>query len=90
MYIQLLELLLWARKFCMSITVSRGIFLLVKLLLDHIWKGHDFQIRAHWEPNTVVIFDNRVVGHTAILDFDTTDSRLIIRASARVRDQFLT
>lgn len=56
---------------------------LLNFLLDHIWKGHDFQIRAHWEPNTVVIFDNRVVGHTAILDFDTTDSRLIIRASAR-------
>lgn len=56
---------------------------LLKFLLDHIWKGHDFQIRAHWEPNTVVIFDNRVVAHSAILDFDTTDSRLIIRSSAR-------
>lgn len=56
---------------------------LLKFLLDHIWKGHDFQIRAHWEPNTVVIFDNRVVAHAAILDFDTSDPRVIIRASAR-------
>ena len=52
MCIQLLELLLWARKFCMSITVSleelrvkrRGIFLLVKLLLDHIWKVMTFKL----------------------------------------------
>ncbi|RCK64419.1 Alpha-ketoglutarate-dependent sulfonate dioxygenase [Candida viswanathii] len=56
---------------------------LLKFLLEHVWKGHDFQIRAHWEPNTVVLFDNRVVSHSAILDFDTTDRRLIIRAAAR-------
>ncbi|EMG50423.1 JLP1 Alpha-ketoglutarate-dependent sulfonate dioxygenase [Candida maltosa Xu316] len=56
---------------------------LLKFLLDHVSKGHDFQIRVNWKPNTVVIFDNRVVSHSAILDFDTSDSRLIIRTAAR-------
>lgn len=52
-------------------------------MLDHVNNGHDFQIRVNWQPGTVVIFDNRIVSHSAILDFDTTDSRLIIRAAAR-------
>lgn len=56
---------------------------LLKFLLDHVNNGHDFQIRVNWQPGTVVIFDNRIVSHSAILDFDTTDSRLIIRAASR-------
>ncbi|KAI5961154.1 hypothetical protein CANMA_003928 [Candida margitis] len=56
---------------------------LLKFLLDHVNNGHDFQVRVNWQPGTVVIFDNRIVSHSAILDFDTTDSRLIIRAAAR-------
>ena len=29
---------------------------LLKFLFDHIAKGADFQIRAHYEPGTVVIW----------------------------------
>jgi sulfonate dioxygenase len=32
---------------------------LIKYLMDHISKGHDYQIRLQWKPKTVVIFDNR-------------------------------
>lgn len=32
---------------------------LLKFLIDHITKGHDFQVRLSWKPKTVVIFDNR-------------------------------
>ncbi|CAK9439226.1 uncharacterized protein LODBEIA_P34500 [Lodderomyces beijingensis] len=56
---------------------------LLNFLFNHIRNGHDFQIRVNWQPNTVVVFDNRIVGHAAILDFDTTDRRLIIRSAAR-------
>ncbi|RLV91505.1 Alpha-ketoglutarate-dependent sulfonate dioxygenase [Spathaspora sp. JA1] len=56
---------------------------ILNFLFDHVAKSHDLQIRANWEKNTVVVFDNRVVNHSAILDFDTTESRLIARASAQ-------
>ncbi|EGW35397.1 uncharacterized protein SPAPADRAFT_58613 [Spathaspora passalidarum NRRL Y-27907] len=56
---------------------------LLNFLFDHVAKAHDLQIRANWEKDTVVVFDNRVVNHSAILDFDTTESRLIARSSAQ-------
>ncbi|KAI5967027.1 uncharacterized protein KGF55_000437 [Candida pseudojiufengensis] len=56
---------------------------LLKFLLDHISGGHDFQIRVNWKPNSVVVWDNRISSHSAILDFDTNEPRLIIRAAAR-------
>jgi sulfonate dioxygenase len=33
--------------------------LLIKFLVDHIIKGHDFQVRLNWKPRSVVMFDNR-------------------------------
>lgn len=33
--------------------------LLVKFLIDHISKGHDFQCRVQWEKHSVVMFDGR-------------------------------
>ncbi|EGW32747.1 uncharacterized protein SPAPADRAFT_70744 [Spathaspora passalidarum NRRL Y-27907] len=56
---------------------------ILDFLFDHVAKAHDLQIRANWEKNTVVVFDNRIVNHSAIVDFDTTESRLIARASAQ-------
>jgi sulfonate dioxygenase len=32
---------------------------LLKYLMDHISRGHDFQVRLQWKPRTVVMFDNR-------------------------------
>lgn len=43
---------------------------LLKYLMDHVSKGHDFQIRLNWKPKTVVIFDNRTICHTATIDYD--------------------
>lgn len=48
---------------------------LLTFLFDHIAKSHDLQARAKWEPNTVVVWDNRRVLHTAILDWDNTTTR---------------
>ncbi|KAA8913360.1 hypothetical protein FN846DRAFT_772165 [Sphaerosporella brunnea] len=43
---------------------------LLKYLMDHVSRGHDFQIRLQWKPKTVVIFDNRSTIHTATVDYD--------------------
>ncbi|CAI5758707.1 unnamed protein product [Candida verbasci] len=58
---------------------------LLNFLYDHVTKGLDFQIRVNWKPNTVVVFDNRIVSHSAILDFNSSDenARLIVRIAAK-------
>ncbi|KAJ7061048.1 TauD-domain-containing protein [Mycena amicta] len=38
-------------------------------LLTHIVESHDVQVRVHWQPRTVVMFDNRSTLHTAVIDY---------------------
>jgi len=52
---------------------------LLKFLYDHISKGSDFQIRARYEPGTVVVWDNRVTAHSATPDFSPTFRRHAVR-----------
>ncbi|EGV64029.1 alpha-ketoglutarate-dependent sulfonate dioxygenase [Yamadazyma tenuis] len=53
---------------------------LLAFLYDHIANSHDLQARAHYEANTVVIWDNRRVVHTAVNDWDDTDAtRIAVR-----------
>jgi sulfonate dioxygenase len=42
---------------------------ILKFLYDHIAYGADFQTRVKWAEGTVVVWDNRVTGHSAILDW---------------------
>ncbi|KAL8781840.1 MAG: hypothetical protein Q9213_005842 [Squamulea squamosa] len=42
---------------------------LLKFLYDHIGFGADFQARVKWSKGSVVVWDNRVTGHSATLDF---------------------
>jgi len=48
---------------------------LLKFLWDHIAKGSDFQIRANYEPGTVVVWDNRLTAHSATPDWDVHQER---------------
>lgn len=48
---------------------------LLNFLYKHIEESHDLQLRANWEPNSVVIWDNRRTVHSAIIDWDTPVSR---------------
>lgn len=48
--------------------------LLLNFFYNLLSSSVDLQVRASWEPNTVVVWDNRRAVHTAILDFDTTES----------------
>jgi taurine dioxygenase len=42
---------------------------LLKMLYDHVVYSVEAQIRIHWQPNTVVFWDNRVVQHRASWDY---------------------
>ncbi|KAG2742198.1 TauD-domain-containing protein [Suillus brevipes Sb2] len=39
------------------------------VLFHQVAKNVDFQVRFHWEPNSIAFWDNRIVTHTATLDF---------------------
>lgn len=57
---------------------------LLELLYSHIERGHDFQVRMRWKPRTVVLWDNRITTHSAIMDYGTTGLR---RHGARITPQ---
>ncbi len=42
---------------------------LLDMLFEHVARGINFQIRIHWQPNTVVFWDNRCVQHHAAWDY---------------------
>ncbi|ERF69736.1 hypothetical protein EPUS_07562 [Endocarpon pusillum Z07020] len=52
---------------------------LLKFLYDHIALSQDLQARVKWAPGTVVVWDNRVTAHSAILDWETGARRHIAR-----------
>ncbi|EJD04643.1 alpha-ketoglutarate catabolism dioxygenase [Fomitiporia mediterranea MF3/22] len=52
---------------------------LLDFLFEHISKGADFQIRASYEPGTVVVWDNRVTCHSATGDFPRDERRHAVR-----------
>jgi sulfonate dioxygenase len=57
---------------------------LLKFLYDHIDKSGDLQARVKWTPNTVVLWDNRVTAHSAIVDYGESKER---RHGARITPQ---
>ncbi|KAF9452584.1 TauD-domain-containing protein [Macrolepiota fuliginosa MF-IS2] len=57
---------------------------ILKFLFDHIDKSADNQARVKWRPHTVVLWDNRITAHTAIVDFKETGER---RHGARITPQ---
>ncbi|KAF8168232.1 TauD-domain-containing protein [Crassisporium funariophilum] len=57
---------------------------ILKFLYDHIDKSADNQARVKWRPNTVVLWDNRITAHSAIVDFKETGEA---RHGARITPQ---
>ncbi|KAG8867896.1 hypothetical protein FRB97_002895, partial [Tulasnella sp. 331] len=57
---------------------------ILELLYSHIEKGADFQARIRWRPRTVVLWDNRVTAHSAVVDFISKGER---RHGARITPQ---
>ncbi|KAI0060155.1 alpha-ketoglutarate-dependent taurine dioxygenase [Artomyces pyxidatus] len=56
---------------------------LLKFLFDHMTKGADFQVRATYEPGTVVVWDNRVVLHSGTTDSLTSERRHAVRLASQ-------
>ncbi|RAK96195.1 TauD/TfdA dioxygenase family protein [Aspergillus ibericus CBS 121593] len=48
---------------------------LLKFLYDHIALSQDLQARVRWRPGTVVVWDNRVVTHSALFDWEDGQRR---------------
>ncbi|GLB36478.1 putative taurine catabolism dioxygenase TauD, TfdA family protein [Lyophyllum shimeji] len=57
---------------------------ILKFLFDHIDKSSDNQARVKWQPNTVVLWDNRITAHSAIIDYKDSRER---RHGARITPQ---
>ncbi|AJV46489.1 BPK_HP2_G0032770.mRNA.1.CDS.1 [Saccharomyces cerevisiae] len=43
---------------------------LLNFLYNLVESSHDLQLRAKWEPHSVVIWDNRRVQHSAVIDWE--------------------
>ena len=58
---------------------------ILDFLYEHI-KSPEFQVRLRWNPGDVVFWDNRVVQHYAVPDYQ--DRRLLHRISILPRGQY--
>lgn len=63
---------------------------LLTFLYDHIAKGQDFQARVKWAKGTVVVWDNRVTAHSALLDWDDGARRHLARITPQAEAPFET
>ena len=55
---------------------------ILNFLYDHIDRSIDSQVRARWEPNTVVLWDNRVTAHVGELPvFRSYDASCILQSA---------
>ncbi|KAI9843849.1 MAG: hypothetical protein M1838_002437 [Thelocarpon superellum] len=61
---------------------------LLKFLYDHIALGQDFQVRVKWAPGTVVVWDNRVTAHSAVLDWHNGQRRHLARLTPQAEPPF--
>ncbi|KAF2435857.1 TauD-domain-containing protein [Tothia fuscella] len=63
---------------------------LLNFLYDHVAKGQDFQARVKWAPKTVVVWDNRVTAHSALLDWEDGQRRHLARITPQAEQPFET
>ncbi|KAH6896574.1 hypothetical protein B0T10DRAFT_602023 [Thelonectria olida] len=63
---------------------------ILNFLYEHIAWGADFHTRVKWEEGTVVVWDNRVVQHTAIVDWKTGQRRHLARITPQAERPYET
>jgi sulfonate dioxygenase len=63
---------------------------ILKFLYDHLAYGADFQARVKWEERTVVVWDNRVTQHSALIDWKDGQRRHLARITPQAERPFET
>lgn len=63
---------------------------LLAFLYAHIARGIDYQARVKWAPGTVVVWDNRVTAHSAIIDWTTGERRHLARIQPQAERPYET
>ncbi|EGS21234.1 putative alpha-ketoglutarate-dependent protein [Thermochaetoides thermophila DSM 1495] len=63
---------------------------ILKFLYDHLAYGADFQARIKWEERTVVVWDNRVTQHSALVDWKDGARRHLARITPQAEVPFET
>ncbi|KAJ9241040.1 hypothetical protein DTO169E5_3735 [Paecilomyces variotii] len=63
---------------------------LLGFLLNHVGRGIDYQVRVRWAPKTVVVWDNRITAHSAILDWKTGERRHLARITPQAERPYET
>ncbi|KAJ6157368.1 hypothetical protein N7470_004960 [Penicillium chermesinum] len=63
---------------------------LLKFLFDHIALSQDLQARVRWRPGTVVVWDNRLVAHSAVFDWEDGQRRHIARLTPQAEQPYET
>ncbi|PSS05274.1 TfdA family taurine catabolism dioxygenase TauD [Coniella lustricola] len=63
---------------------------LLKFLYDHLAYGADFQARVKWEQGTVVVWDNRVTQHSALVDWKDGQRRHLARITPQAERPYET
>ncbi|KAF2665712.1 alpha-ketoglutarate-dependent taurine dioxygenase [Microthyrium microscopicum] len=63
---------------------------ILNFLLTHIGRGIDYQARVRWRPGTVVVWDNRVTSHSAIVDWTTGERRHLARITPQAERPYET
>ena len=59
-------------------------------LYNHLAYGADFHTRVRWEEGTVVVWDNRVTQHSAIVDWKTGQRRHLARLTPQAERPYET
>ncbi|KAI1288798.1 hypothetical protein F5Y03DRAFT_78779 [Xylaria venustula] len=63
---------------------------ILKFLYHHIAIGADFHTRVKWEEGTVVVWDNRVTQHSALLDWKSGERRHLARITPQAERPYET
>ncbi|QDS73107.1 hypothetical protein FKW77_000784 [Venturia effusa] len=63
---------------------------LLAFLVGHISRGIDYQARVRWAPKTVVVWDNRVTSHSAIVDWTSGERRHLARITPQAEIPYET
>ncbi|KAJ3579158.1 hypothetical protein NPX13_g1405 [Xylaria arbuscula] len=63
---------------------------ILKFLYQHIAVGADFHTRVKWEEGTVVVWDNRVTQHSALLDWKNGQRRHLARITPQAERPYET